>query len=524
MAIASLNINTDLAGKATALTGSEGSKGTRGLADLLFAANASLIGGPVPGQQQAIAVDNSETVNFFDLLVSKVAGSSKKNDDTFAVLPEISADQISEPAIVYECTAKDVDVSLCVPLIFNDIVNNEINDIKAAVVDQPLEQQFSADLPATSLTPLPTKTEQAAILPAIATGTSEPETKDLFATEGQPANTAILDPEHKVLTDSELVVQSKTLPNEPAIASKGMDQPVESFHKIEDGTRHATDFELNSEFKQTLDLNAKNGSNVDVNLSDKGESRPVEASLKTSKDIAKDFNVQQQISSLSDVRPGSRVSQTPITSIETSITNGSVDIIVGQPSIDIEEGSTVEIFNNNTFAETVQFTDNNDLAPTSSLNKMGMSASVVVSKEITDTIRSSVITEDKQISIRLNPQELGEIRISFKSEQDQITGIIEVSKPELKQVIQSMLPGLVNDIQNSGVDVKKVTVSDELFQQFTGDSQEPSDQQGEQFEHEPNIPQYSQAQPGLDIFSSQYTSNTQNHNQEYSDSTINLLI
>jgi len=71
-----------------------------------------------------------------------------------------------------------------------------------------------------------------------------------------------------------------------------------------------------------------------------------------------------------------------------------------------------------------------------------------------------------QITVRLNPPELGKVAISFRQEQDQVIGLLEVSKTQTRDEIQQALPDIIKTIQDAGVNLKRLEV------QFTDQSQE----------------------------------------------------
>jgi len=81
-----------------------------------------------------------------------------------------------------------------------------------------------------------------------------------------------------------------------------------------------------------------------------------------------------------------------------------------------------------------------------------------VSEQIQESIRSSLGGPEQQITIRLNPPELGRVVIKFQEQEDQLTGLLEVSKAQTRAEIQQVLPEITRNLQELGVQVKRLEV------------------------------------------------------------------
>jgi flagellar hook-length control protein FliK len=81
-----------------------------------------------------------------------------------------------------------------------------------------------------------------------------------------------------------------------------------------------------------------------------------------------------------------------------------------------------------------------------------------VTGQIQDSIQSSIQLGRQQIVIRLDPPELGKVVIKFIEQGDQITGVLHVDKPETRDQIQQALPEIIQNLTESGVQVKKIEV------------------------------------------------------------------
>ncbi|MBN2270459.1 MAG: flagellar hook-length control protein FliK [Sedimentisphaerales bacterium] len=81
-----------------------------------------------------------------------------------------------------------------------------------------------------------------------------------------------------------------------------------------------------------------------------------------------------------------------------------------------------------------------------------------VGEQIRESVRSSIGGSDREITVRLNPPELGRVVIRFHQQDDQITGILEVSKSQTRAEVQQELPGIARDLLELGVQVKRLEV------------------------------------------------------------------
>jgi len=81
-----------------------------------------------------------------------------------------------------------------------------------------------------------------------------------------------------------------------------------------------------------------------------------------------------------------------------------------------------------------------------------------VREQIQESIHSSLRSGNQQIVIRLNPPELGKVAIKFQEQADGITGLLEVDKPQTKYEIQQTLTEIIRNLQDSGIQIKKLEV------------------------------------------------------------------
>lgn len=81
-----------------------------------------------------------------------------------------------------------------------------------------------------------------------------------------------------------------------------------------------------------------------------------------------------------------------------------------------------------------------------------------IGEQIQESIHSSSQTGNQQIVVRLNPPELGKVAIKFAEQGDNITGLLQVDKPQTRDQIQQLLPEIVQNLQNSGIGIEKLEV------------------------------------------------------------------
>jgi flagellar hook-length control protein FliK len=88
------------------------------------------------------------------------------------------------------------------------------------------------------------------------------------------------------------------------------------------------------------------------------------------------------------------------------------------------------------------------------------SVSTDIGKQILESIHSSLSQkgQDQQITVRLNPPELGKVFIKFQEQDNQITGLLEVSKAQTRIEIQQALPQIIRSLQDSGIQIKRLDV------------------------------------------------------------------
>jgi flagellar hook-length control protein FliK len=93
-----------------------------------------------------------------------------------------------------------------------------------------------------------------------------------------------------------------------------------------------------------------------------------------------------------------------------------------------------------------------------------------VGEQILDSMRASLDRGDNQIIVRLRPPELGTVLVRFRENGEQISGLLEVSRSDTRYEIEQMLPPVLRNLQEAGIQVERleVVVSGEEERDFAG--------------------------------------------------------
>ena len=90
----------------------------------------------------------------------------------------------------------------------------------------------------------------------------------------------------------------------------------------------------------------------------------------------------------------------------------------------------------------------------------GNDLSTQISKHITESIQSSTISQsgEKQITVHLNPPELGSVTIKFSEKNSELSGTLQVSKAETKAEIEQAMPDIIKSLSESGIQLKRIDI------------------------------------------------------------------
>jgi len=83
-----------------------------------------------------------------------------------------------------------------------------------------------------------------------------------------------------------------------------------------------------------------------------------------------------------------------------------------------------------------------------------------IGKQILESVQRSASQQgiDRQITVRLNPPELGKVLIKFQQHDSELTGLMEVSKNQTRVQIEQTLPQIIRNLADSGIHIKRLEV------------------------------------------------------------------
>ncbi len=99
---------------------------------------------------------------------------------------------------------------------------------------------------------------------------------------------------------------------------------------------------------------------------------------------------------------------------------------------------------------------NENLPPETPLRDIAAS----ITEKMLESVHSSSSQEagTKQITLRLNPPELGKVYIKFEEQGNQIAGLLEVSKAQTRYEVERALPNIIQNLADSGIEIKRLEV------------------------------------------------------------------
>jgi len=83
-----------------------------------------------------------------------------------------------------------------------------------------------------------------------------------------------------------------------------------------------------------------------------------------------------------------------------------------------------------------------------------------IGKQILESIHKSLSQQgaDQQITVRLNPPELGKVFIRFQQQNNELTGLLEVSKTQTRFEIEQTLPQIIRNLADCGIHIRRLDV------------------------------------------------------------------
>ncbi len=103
---------------------------------------------------------------------------------------------------------------------------------------------------------------------------------------------------------------------------------------------------------------------------------------------------------------------------------------------------------------------------TSHLNKNSAKENITsVREQITSSVQNTLQQGQREVTVRLNPPELGRVSIKFSEKGGELTGTLEVTNSQTRAEIQQAIPEIIRSLEGSGIIVKRIDVSIDLSRQ-----------------------------------------------------------
>ena len=94
-----------------------------------------------------------------------------------------------------------------------------------------------------------------------------------------------------------------------------------------------------------------------------------------------------------------------------------------------------------------------------------------IREQISLSVQNSLGQGERQITIHLNPPELGRVSIKFTERAGELSGMIETTNSQTRAEIQQSIPEILRSLEQSGVSIKRIDVSIDLSRQTNQDFQ-----------------------------------------------------
>ena len=82
----------------------------------------------------------------------------------------------------------------------------------------------------------------------------------------------------------------------------------------------------------------------------------------------------------------------------------------------------------------------------------------MLAEQVVSVVLSNRGDQSQQVTIRLDPPELGTIRLSLQADKDTIRGVVRADNPETFKQLQRETPQLIERLSEGGIQVKQIDV------------------------------------------------------------------
>ena len=90
-----------------------------------------------------------------------------------------------------------------------------------------------------------------------------------------------------------------------------------------------------------------------------------------------------------------------------------------------------------------------------------------------NSVNVALSRNQDQITVNLNPPELGRVTIKFIENQNQISGVLLVEKAQIRAEMERALPQIIRNLEGAGIQVKRIDV--EVYDQNNTNQQASKD-------------------------------------------------
>ena len=98
-------------------------------------------------------------------------------------------------------------------------------------------------------------------------------------------------------------------------------------------------------------------------------------------------------------------------------------------------------------------------ATTLAKNSSAQDTASAIQEQISLSVQNSLQQGQRQITINLNPPELGRVSIKFTERGGELTGTLEASNSQTRADIQQAIPEMLRSLEQSGINIKRIDVS-----------------------------------------------------------------
>lgn len=151
-----------------------------------------------------------------------------------------------------------------------------------------------------------------------------------------------------------------------------------------------------------------------------------------------------------------------------------------------------------------------------------------VGGQIQESIHSSFRSGSQQIVIRLNPPELGKVVMTFSEQGTDVTGVLQVDKSQTRDQIQQVLPEMIQNLQGSGISIKRleVVLTNQQEQQTVRDQSSTAGQDSFSGQQGSSNPESQRNNTTYDqwLTNTDYVIEHREPHLQFTDNSINMLV